>query len=59
MPSYTIVDASVRFDLNDRIGLTLKADNLFDELYAASNYYDETWSVGKPRTTSLAFDYKF
>ena len=59
IPSYTVVDASVRFDVNDRIGLTLKADNIFDELYATSNYYEETWLVGKPRTASLAFDFAF
>jgi outer membrane receptor for ferric coprogen and ferric-rhodotorulic acid len=53
------VDASVRFDVNDKIALTLKADNIFDELYATSNYYDETWMVGKPRTASLAFDFNF
>ncbi len=59
IPSYTVVDASVRFDLNDSFGFTLKADNLFDELYASSNYYDETWSVGKPRTASIGFDFSF
>ena len=59
IPSYTVVDASVRFDLGDSFGLTLKADNLFDELYATSNYYDETWIVGKPRTASVAFDFQF
>jgi iron complex outermembrane receptor protein len=59
IPSYTVVDASVRFDLNDNFGFTLKAENLFDELYATSNYYDETWLVGKPRTASIAFDFNF
>jgi iron complex outermembrane receptor protein len=59
IPSYTVVDASVRFDVSDSIGLTIKADNIFDELYATSNYYDETWMVGKPRTASLAFDFRF
>jgi outer membrane receptor protein involved in Fe transport len=59
MPPYTVVDASVRFDLKDSFGFTLKADNLFDELYASSNYYDETWAVGKPRTASIAFDFHF
>jgi iron complex outermembrane receptor protein len=59
IPSYTVVDASVRVDVNDSIGLTVKADNLFDELYATSNYYEETWLVGRPRTLSLAFDYRF
>ena len=59
MPAFTVVDASVRFDMNDKFGFTLKADNLFDELYASSNYYDETWTVGKPRTASIAFDFHF
>ena len=49
----------MRFDLGDSFGLTLKADNIFDELYATSNYYDETWLVGKPRTASIAFDFNF
>ena len=59
IPSYTVVDASVRFDVSDKIGFTFKADNIFDELYATSNYYEETWLVGKPRTASLAFDFTF
>jgi outer membrane receptor protein involved in Fe transport len=59
IPSYTVVDASVRFDLSDSVGLTFKAENLFDELYATSNYYEETWLVGKPRTASVVFDYRF
>jgi iron complex outermembrane receptor protein len=59
IPSYTVVDASVRFDVNDRIGLTFRAENIFDELYAPSNYYNETWLVGKPRTAGVAFDFSF
>ena len=59
IPAYTVVDASVRFNLGDSFGLTLKADNIFDELYATSNYYEETWLVGKPRTASIAFDFGF
>ncbi len=59
IPAYTVVDASVRFNLGDSFGLTLKADNIFDELYATSNYYEETWLVGKPRTASVSFDFNF
>ena len=59
MPSYTVVDASARFDISDKLGLTVKADNIFDELYATSNYSTNTWLVGKPRTASLAFDFRF
>lgn len=59
IPAYTVVDASVRFDATNNIALTLKAENIFDELYATSNYYSDTWIRGKPRTMSLAFDYRF
>jgi iron complex outermembrane receptor protein len=59
IPAYTVVDASVRFDASDNVGLTLKAENVFDELYATANYYSDTWFVGKPRTLSVAFDYRF
>jgi iron complex outermembrane receptor protein len=59
MPSYTVVDASARWDSNDRLGFTVKADNIFDELYATSNYYDETWLIGRPRMLSLVMDVRF
>jgi iron complex outermembrane receptor protein len=59
MPSYTVVDASARWDLNETLGLTVKADNLFDELYATSNYYDETWLIGRPQMLSLVMDVRF
>jgi iron complex outermembrane receptor protein len=59
MPSYTVVDASAHWDLSDSFGLTLKADNIFDELYTTSNYYDETWLIGRPRMLSLVMDYRF
>jgi len=55
----TAVDASVRFNVSSKLGLALKADNLFDELCATSNYYDETCMVGRPRTASVVFDYRF
>lgn len=59
IPAYTVVDASVRWDVSDAISLTLKADNLFDELYATAAYLEDQWLVGKPRTASVSFDYRF
>jgi iron complex outermembrane recepter protein len=59
IPSYTVVDASVRWDVSDDIGLVVKADNVFDELYATAAYLEDLWMVGRPRTLSLAFDYRF
>jgi iron complex outermembrane receptor protein len=59
IPAYTVVDASARWALSSDLALTLKADNLFDELYASSSYYSDTWLVGKLRTWSVAVDYSF
>lgn len=59
IPSYTVVDASTRAYLSDKFSLTLRADNLFDERYAVSEYYSSTWLVGKPRSLSLTADYSF
>jgi iron complex outermembrane receptor protein len=50
IPSYTVVDSSLHWDFNENLALSLKVDNLFDELYASSSYYSTTWLVGKPRT---------
>ena len=36
VPSFTVVDASVAYELNDATLLTLKVDNLFDRLYAST-----------------------
>jgi len=59
IPSYTLVDASVHWSLQNNIGLSLKADNLFDEEYASSPYYSDTWLLGRPRTLSLVADLRF
>ncbi len=59
IPSYVVVDASARFSMTDRFSLTLKADNLFDELYASAHTFSTTWLVGKPRRLSLTADYRF
>jgi iron complex outermembrane receptor protein len=59
LPSYFVVDASARWNATDKLALTLKADNLRDEAYATANYYSDTWILGKPRTVSVALDYRF
>jgi iron complex outermembrane receptor protein len=59
IPAYTVVDASVRWNVSDDISLMVKADNIFDELYASAAYLEDLWMVGRPRTLSLAFDYRF
>ena len=59
IPSYSVVDASAHWAMAGNLGLTLKAENLFDKLYAATSYYEDTWLVGKPRTLSLVADFRF
>ena len=59
IPSYVVVDASAQVSMTDRFSLTLKADNVFDELYASAASFSTTWLVGKPRTFSLTADYRF
>lgn len=59
IPSYSVLDASAHFTVSEDLGVTLKAENLLDELYASSSYYSDTWLVGKPRTFSVAVDYAF
>ena len=59
IPSYTVVDASANWDLSESIGLLVKVDNVLDELYASAAYLEDQWMVGRPRTLSLAFDYRF
>ena len=59
VPSYTVVDASLAYEVNEDFVLTLRADNLFDKLYATTGYFSDTWLVGQPRTFSLTADYSF
>ncbi len=59
IPSYNVVDVSIAYQVNDDLTLTLKADNLLDELYASAAYYSGTWLVGQPRTFSLTADFSF
>ncbi len=59
VPSYTAVDASIRWSVSDAIALTLKAENVLDELYATAAYQEDQWMVGRPRTASIAFDISF
>lgn len=59
MPSYTVLDASAHFRVNEQLSVILKGDNLTDELYASGSYWSGTWLVGKPRTLSIAADLQF
>jgi len=59
MPSYTVLDASAHFRVRADLDIIVKGENLSDELYAFGSYWSGTWLVGKPRTFSVAADYRF
>lgn len=63
LPEYTVVDASVRRALNDRIALDLRVANLFDEFYAynftGNGAGGGNWNVGAPRTYEAALTVGF
>jgi iron complex outermembrane receptor protein len=58
LPSYTVIDASAKYTVNHHLDLSLRIDNITDELYASASYSGK-WLVGKPRTLSLTADYRF
>lgn len=59
IPDYTVVDASLHWNATDALSVAVRADNIFDELYASGSYWWGTWIVGKPRTFSVAADFRF
>jgi len=59
MPSYTVIDASAHWRVNEQFSLIFKGENLTDELYASGSYWSGTWIVGKPRTFAVAADVSF
>lgn len=59
VPSYTVVDASVSYAVTPKVAVDLRFYNLFDEVYAASVYYDEQWILGRPRAFDIAVRAKF
>jgi len=60
MPSYTTVDASLRWKASPRTSLTLRGFNVFDKRYYATAYYTPTqWLVGPDRRVELVLDHRF
>jgi iron complex outermembrane receptor protein len=59
IPAYTVIDLAAGWDLNDKLGLMFKVENVLDELYASAANLEDQWLVGRPRTASMAFDYRF
>lgn len=55
LPSYTVADAALYYKVNDRVDLTLKVTNLFDQVYYESAGFSADIQIvpGEPRTLTL------
>ncbi len=60
LPSYTVVDAIVSYDVTSAVGVRLNVRNLTDELYAVStNWAGQRVLLGAPRSFMLSADIRF
>lgn len=58
LPAYTVVDASLNWDVTERIALTFRARNLTDEEdYVLSQYVSNQWIFAEPRAFEFSFKY--
>ncbi|RRD56709.1 TonB-dependent siderophore receptor [Comamonadaceae bacterium OH2545_COT-014] len=57
-PGYTLVDASLRYDLGANWRLALNVNNLFNKKYFASNAFDGWWR-GEQRTVTATATYRW
>ena len=56
VPSYTLVDASLRYGLSRNVDLSLSVSNLFDEDYLTTSYYGSAY-YGDGRTVRASLKY--
>lgn len=60
LPSYTVVDANIRWAVTEQVGLTLRVDNVLDnDDYVISEYGTGQWILGDPRTVEASLDFRF
>ena len=59
LPSFTRVDAALFWDVNDRLGLQLNVENLFDEEYFPDAHNNNNISTGAPINARLSARIKF
>ena len=57
-PAYTVVNAGLDYRPTDNTKLSLRAYNLFDEVYAVAGG-TTSWVLGRPRSAELAFSMTF
>ncbi|PTT81580.1 hypothetical protein DBR41_16500, partial [Pseudomonas sp. HMWF010] len=60
LPSYTVVDATVGWQVQADVRMGLELNNLFDRQYATSGSSDgQQWYLGAPRSLFVTADYRF
>jgi len=58
LPAYTVVDASLNWDVTEHIALTFRVRNLTDEEdYVLSQYVSDQWIFAEPRAFEFSFKY--
>lgn len=60
LPSYTVVDANIGWQVQADVRLGLELNNLLDRQYATSGSSDgQQWYLGAPRSFFVTADYRF
>ncbi|OEC34550.1 TonB-dependent receptor [Pseudomonas sp. 21C1] len=60
VPSYTVVDANIGWQVQPDVRLGLELNNLFDRQYATTASSDgQQWYLGAPRSLFVTADYQF
>jgi len=60
LPSYAVVDANVRWALTEKVGVMLRVNNVLDnDDYVISQYNEDQWILGEPRTFEASLDFRF
>lgn len=60
LPSYTLVDANIGWQVQPAVRLGLELNNLFDRQYATTGSRDgQQWYLGAPRSLFVTADYRF
>lgn len=60
LPSYTVVDANIGWQVQADVRLGLELNNLFDRQYATTGSSDgQQWYLGAPRSFFVTADYRF
>ena len=60
LPSYTVVDATIGWQVQADVHLGLELNNLFDRQYATTGSSDgQQWYLGAPRSFFVTADYRF